>query len=99
MDGGGNQNQNGYISKNDEIFTSMFTLFCKLYILQLFILMMRNFRGQEKFLRRSENVKGNSVAHHESPYPSFTQDRLMCLLGRSLRIYQSQFLMICLCIQ
>lgn len=52
MDGGGNQNQNGYISKNDEIFTSMFTLFYKLYILQLFILMMRNFRGQEKFLRR-----------------------------------------------
>ena len=32
MDRGGNQNQNGYISKNDEIFTSTFTLFCKLYI-------------------------------------------------------------------
>lgn len=27
MDCGGNQNQNGYSSKNDEIFTSMFTLF------------------------------------------------------------------------
>ena len=25
MDCGGNQNQNGYISKNDEIFTSVFT--------------------------------------------------------------------------
>lgn len=53
MDRGGNQNQNGYISKNDEIFTSTFTLFCKLYILKLFILMMGNFRGQEKFLRRN----------------------------------------------
>lgn len=44
---------------------------------------------QEKFLRRSENVKGNSAAHHESPRPSSTQDRVMCLWGRSLRIYQS----------
>lgn len=44
---------------------------------------------QEKFLRRSEDVKGNSAAHHESPCPSSTQDRVTCLWGRSLRIYQS----------
>ena len=55
MDYGGNQN--GYISKTDEIFLSMFTIFYKLYILQLFKLMMRNFRGQQKFVRRDNIFK------------------------------------------
>ena len=50
IDYGGNPN--GSISKTDEIFMSMFTIFCKLYILQLLRLMMRKFRGQQKFLRR-----------------------------------------------
>lgn len=38
----------------------MFTIFCKLYILQLVKLMMRNFRGQQKFVRWDLSFKIDS---------------------------------------